>query len=121
MAQPNGWYNYKGQREDVLVVTADYTVQPHLYECGNFSNRGAAGAVTVTLPEALPGREHTFHVETAQNFVVNPHGTDEIWDTAAVAFANDTVSNTVIGSSVTFECITTGFWNVRKHIGVWDN
>jgi len=118
MAQPNGYYTYKGKREDVLVCTANYTVEPHLYECGNFSNSGASGAVAITLPPALPGRTHTFHVETAQDLTPTPNGTDEIYDTAT-GYANAAVSCDDIGSSITYKCLDTGYWAIEKHIGAW--
>jgi len=121
MGQPNGYYTFKGQREDVLVRTANYTVEPYLYECGNFSNAGAAGAITVTLPPAMPGRTHTFHVEAAQLLNVLPASGEYVWDTTNNAYAavDTLVRNNTIGNSITFECLAKGYWACKKHVGAW--
>lgn len=120
MAQPNGYYNYKGKREDVLVCTANYTVQPHLYECGNFSNRGAGGEVIITLPPALPGRTHTFHVETAQLLAALPQSGEFVCLSTGVPNTVDVrVRCNTVGASITWECVTRGVWNTKKAVGTW--
>jgi len=120
MAQPNGYYNYKGKREDILVCKADYTVAPHLYECGNFSNLGASGEVIITLPAALPGRTHTLYVETAQLFAALPESGEYVaLSSGALNTVNVRVRNNVVGCHATWECITKGVWSMKECVGTW--
>ncbi len=120
MGQPNGWYIYKGKRRDVKNVTADYTVEPHLWECGAFDNRGATGYVKVKLPPAIPGRTHTAYVLTNHYLQLTPQ-TGEYMKTHAgvtgpVSYG---VRSNDVGSSITVECVVKGTWETVRAIGSW--
>ena len=119
MAQPNGYYTVKGFREDILEVDGAYTVEPHLYECGNFVNKPGATA-TITLPPALPGRTHTFHVSSAHTVTITPaNGETLSTDAGKSGAANKSASNSTAGSSITYTCIEAGHWNTEKAVGTW--
>jgi len=53
----------------VAVKTADYTILEN-DPSRTFSNRGAAGAINITLPKPLDGRRFSFLKPTQQNIVI---------------------------------------------------
>lgn len=122
MGQPNGWYIYKGKRRDVKNVTANYTVEPHLWECGAFDNLGATGVVKVKLPPAIPGRTHTAYVLAAQYLQLTPQTLEYTKTNAGVTgTASYGVRSNVVGTSITVECVVKGTWETVRAIGTWSS
>lgn len=80
-----------------------------------FRNTTAAGAVTFTLPAAVPGLDYRFLVTTAQTITVTPQATDTIRGKAIGASA----SNAVVGNLLKLVCIQPLFWEPEINIGSW--
>lgn len=78
-----------------------------------FSNGGATGAITLTLPKAVVGEEFWFYVAVAQTLTVAPQATDTIGTKGAgVSYAAATVDN--------FLCLkvfVTGHWTIAINAG----
>jgi hypothetical protein len=84
------------------------------------SNKGAAGAVTFTLPAAERGMRVSALVQVAQELRLDPAGTE------TVALANGVqqaagkyVVADAIGETIALVCITPGTWDVENHNGTW--
>lgn len=96
-----------GHLSDVKSVTA-HTSDASLTadQCKNHihSNSGDADAEILTLPTVAAGLRATFVVETAQNFDINPNGSERIFgltDSGGDAIRSNTVGDTItlIGTS----------------------
>ena len=120
-----GYQAGRNRRKDVLIVIADYNVNP-LADIGvGFSNYGASGAVEVALGPAVVGRRHTFLVETAQ--VLRPTiESDEKMTIPGAAGAAGTLGATgkgiqadAAGESVTVVCNVNKIWAVEESKGTW--
>lgn len=112
---------FRSARRQVVAKTASYTVT--LDDAGTlFTNRGAAGAVTFTLPAAAraTGIEYMFVAVANQNLIVSDGGVDSIVainDAAADSVAFQTASEIIGGG---FRVISDGTsWLVFPSI--WDN
>lgn len=98
----------------VYAETANRTLPAHeLFSEKNYSNKGAAGAVTLTLPEAKVGMEARFSKFAAQDFMVDPSGTELIRGSSAGKY----VLLTDVGDYVALKCISAGYWNIVGSYG----
>jgi len=102
----------------VTAYTASHTVTSA--ETGTtFTNSGAAGAITFTMPTPAAGLVYTFIVATAQTVTVDVSG--------AVVIAIGEISGTAGGgassnspySSVTLKAISTTLWIATSSTGSW--
>lgn len=104
----------------IEAKTAAYTLLPS--DNGKiFTNRGAAGAVTFTLPtpsEALTGVEYTFIVVAGQNVTVAGTGANDIvaFNNAASASVAFTTAAELIGGGVKMVCDGTS-WLAFVNLG----
>lgn len=100
--------------------TAAYTVKDTENGTG-FTNVGAAGAVTLTLPAAVPGLHYYFRVSVAQELRVDPNGAETISlpSTGVPGAAGKYLSADAIGESVHLVCAVAGSWSVFGHTGTW--
>lgn len=79
---------------------------------------GAGGAITITLPTALPGLSFFFQVGAAQNLILEGAGAETIsLPSNGVAQANITAN--AVGESVYLVCCTAGTWAVMGYTGTW--
>jgi hypothetical protein len=78
-----------------------------------FTNLGATGAITGTLPLAAPGLEYRFFVAAAQTLTVAPRSVDAIRGKAAGA---SYAANTV-GFYMKLSCIVLLHWEIEFNIG----
>lgn len=73
-----------------------------------FVNTGAAGSITITLPQAAPGLRYIFVETTAQNMVITPQTTDTIRG-SSIGVAT-TLSS--LGGALLLTCVTPLFWEL---------
>jgi hypothetical protein len=81
-----------------------------------FTNFGATGPVTFTLPPAIPGLKYTIKkLAIAQNVFIVPAGTDTIDSGTKVANTFGRMSY------ITVECLTAGAWvtTTEPKAGIW--
>lgn len=99
----------------VVAKTASYTINPAVDKPGTlFTNRGASGAVTFSLPtanQALAGWEFFFKAHAAQNLLVNAvsGGIVTLNNAAATSLAAQTGSQ-IIGAEIHALCDGTSWF-----------
>ncbi len=104
----------------VQAKTAAYTITEEENGTG-FTNTGASGAVTLTLPPATPGLHYYFRVSVAQALQIDPDGTETISlpSTGVPGAAGKYLSADAIGETVHLQCFVAGSWSVVGHTGTW--
>lgn len=105
----------------VEAKTAAYTVVAGTDNGKNFSNEGASGAVTFSLPAATVGQWYRFNVMAAQELRIDPNGTETIAlpSTGAQSAAGKYITADAAGEGVEIECVKAGQWQARSYIGTW--
>lgn len=113
--------NGRGLRGSVEAKTADYTVVTPHDNGKTFTNEGASGAVTFSLPAATVGQWYRFTVMAAQELRIDPNGTETIAlpSTGAQSAAGKYIGADAAGEGVEIECVKAGQWQVRSYIGTW--
>jgi hypothetical protein len=107
----------------VLAKTASYTILGTEGSGTIFTNRGAAGAVTFTLPvprPALAGTEYRFLGHAAQNIIVAAATADTLVtlnDAAADSIAMQT-ANQILGGEILVICDGTQWFAQGRTVGV---
>lgn len=104
----------------VLTKTADYTLTAA--DSGKtVDSTGATGAVTITLPAAVPGLEYYFRVGAAQELRIDPNGTETISlpSTGVAGAAGKYLTADAAGETVHLKCIKAGTWSVFGYTGTW--
>lgn len=98
----------------VEAKTAAYTVVAGQDEGKTFTNAGAAGAITFSLPAATVGQSYRFLVQAAQELRIDPNGTETIAlpETGVQGAAGKYLTANAIGEFVHLECIIAGTWTV---------
>lgn len=108
------------RRSEVLVKTADYTVNTN--DSGRtFSTVGASGTVVFALPAATRGLKFRFHVGAAQELRIDPDGTETISlpSTGVAGAAGKYLTANAAGETVDIECVANGTWAVFGYTGTW--
>ncbi|WP_417396904.1 DUF2190 family protein [Gimesia chilikensis] len=104
----------------VMTVTADTTLTAA--DSGKtISSVGAAGAVAVTLPPAVPGLEFDFYVGAVQELRPTPDGTDVIGlpSTGVAGAAGAYIAADAIGETCRLKCVVAGVWSPMGYAGTW--
>jgi hypothetical protein len=108
----------RGLDDGVRKYSADYTVTS-ADQGAVFSNTGATGAVTFTLPDAEEGLIYTFAVYPSKSVTVRvPANTDDtIW--IGNSTPGTSISNATNGSVITLRAVSTSRWYAVTHEGTW--
>lgn len=103
-----------------LALTADYTIQA-IDARTVYTNRGATGTVTVTLPAAKVGMRYIFKVEAAYAFRIDPYGSEQIAlpSTNVMSAAGKYISADAAGEYMILECTYDGEWSCFGYLGTW--
>lgn len=105
---------------DVTAHTASYTLTANDNgEC--HSSKGAAGAITCSLPAATVGLHFYFYVGAAQEHRIDPSGTEvmSLPSDGVIQAAGAYLTANAIGESLHIACYETGVWSVVSAIGTW--
>ena len=100
--------------------TANYTATTS--DTGKiFTNTGASGAVTITLPAATVGLNYRFAVGAAQQLRIDPNGTETISlpSTGVPGAAGKYLVADAVGETVHLVCAIAGNWAVFGYTGTW--
>lgn len=109
--------NGRGTRA-VEVKTAAYTVVANVDNGKTFTNEGASGAVTFSLPPATVGQWYRFVAKAAQEIRLDPNGTETIaLDTGVQQGAGAYITFNAIGERVSIECVKAGEWDTFDPVG----
>jgi hypothetical protein len=104
-----------------IIATADRTLVAG--DSGSrISNTGASGAVTITLPAAIPGLFFEFLVEAAQQLRIDPVSTGEsiaLPSTGAQSTGGKYIWADAATEYVRIYCNTAGQWDVIGYSGTW--
>jgi hypothetical protein len=104
----------------VEAKTAAYTVVANTDNGKTFTNQGASGAITFSLPAATVGQWYCFVVKAAQELRIDPNGTETIaLDTGVQQAAGKYITANADGERITVECVKAGEWNTSDPIGTW--
>lgn len=99
--------------------TANYTVLDT--ESGTyFTNLGASGTITFTLPAATVGLHYFFKVRAVQQLRVDPSGSETLESTASVEQAAGAyLWADAKGEFIHIICLETGKWAMHNSSGTW--
>jgi hypothetical protein len=100
----------------VYSKTADYSIQ--LAESNAFfTNAGASGAITLTLPAAATGRHYCVYTYAAQTIYIDPATGDQIYH--LTNSAGDRISNATVGDHVCLVATGGTYWIAYVEHGTW--
>lgn len=100
------------------VCTANTPVYP--FDNGHvYTNEGAGGAITFSLPAALPGLEYRFVVMTAQQLRLDPNGSDTIAINGTQQAAGKYIVADAVGEACLLKCVKAGQWEQFDPLGTW--
>ena len=103
----------------VEAKTASYAVVAEVDNGKIFTNQGASGAITFSLPAATVGQCFAFIVKAAQELRIDPNGTETIaLPTGVQQAAGKYVGADAIGERLEIECVKAGEWDA-KGVGTW--
>ena len=104
----------------VEAKTASYTVVANTDNGKTFTNQGAAGAITFSLPAATVGQRYRFVVKAAQELRLDPNGTETIsLPTGVQQAAGKYIGADAIGERISVECVKAGEWDTHEAVGTW--
>lgn len=85
-----------------------------------FTNTGASGAVTLSLPAATLGLQYDVALGAAQELRLDPNGTETISLANGVQqAAGKYVVADAIGESASIRCVIAGQWLMLNAVGTW--
>ena len=103
--------------KSVFSVLADFTIPEHGDGMG-FTNEGASGTVTVTLPVARRGKRFSAHRIAAQSFRFDPNGTEQIrLNDGTLGTAGFYVQLGADDDYIELVCYDTGIWFLTTQVG----
>lgn len=97
---------------DVTVKATSFTVLKGQCDGRVFTNEGAGGLVTLTLPTAVAGYRVGFIVQNVNGIKVAPGASDTIRLGASSSATG--IQSTTIGATVELECINATEWIATK-------
>ena len=108
------------QRQTVTEKTASYTVLAA--ENGSyFTNNGASGAITFSLPASEVGMHYHFGVREAQELRIDPNGSETISlpSNGVPGATGKYLVADAIGETVSLVCVEAGTWACFGYTGTW--
>lgn len=84
-----------------------------------FTNEGAAGSVTLTLPTPVSGLEFTFVVVAAQTLIIDVAGSVVIYVGEIPSSAGGSAFSNSPGSTITLKAVSTTVWVATSLVGMW--
>lgn len=116
------WINQPIPVMNVEAKTANFDIES-TDNGKTFTNAGASGIITGTLPVAAAGLHYFFVVEAAFSLRIDPDGTETISNAAATPVTGGAGkylgSAGVIGESIHVVCTVNGIWHVIGNVGTW--
>ncbi len=100
-------------RQNVFAKTASYTVLEGTNNGASFTNLGATGAITFTLPAATVGQWYRFYVLAAYELRIDPNGTETIalGSTGVQGAAGKYLTSATVGHMCEIVCVAAGTWS----------
>lgn len=89
------------------------------YSGHTYTNEGATGTVTLSLPPAKLRLEYNFELCEAQQFRIDPDGTETIAINGTQQGAGKYIVADAVGERCTLRCIIEGQWEQYNSLGTW--
>jgi len=112
--QSQGLFPVEAKTGNYTVVTPD--------DVGKlFTNEGAGGTITFSLPAATVGQHYYFAIAAAQTLQVDPAASENISlpPTGVLQGNGVDIFSNVVGETLHVICAVTGTWNVWGTTGTW--
>lgn len=106
-----GWGSLGGGAGPIVIKTANYTVLA-LDNNSTFTNTGATGSVTFTLPTAAAALSYCFYVDTAQTFVIAADSGHTIRNGLSVTSSGGNFTSNTIGNQMCLRALNGTEWYV---------
>lgn len=108
----------------VLVSAKTQAVSPYSVSSTTdnrvcFTNEGATGGVTFSLPTAAANLDYTFYVQAAQTLTIDAASGDTIRFGATVTAADGSISSSTVGSAIRLRAINATEWVAVALVGTW--
>ena len=115
------WVNNSLPKFNVEAKTGNYTVIAAQDIGKLFTNTGAGGTITFSMPAATVGQQYWFSIGAAQFLRIDPDGTETIAlpATGIPGAAGKYIETNAICESVHLVCIIAGSWAVYGFTGTW--
>lgn len=84
-----------------------------------FTNKGAGGSITLSLPTAAAGLEYTFVIMETQTLVIDAAAGDTIQIAGSTSAASGNISAATQGHTVTIVAMDATEWIAHSVIGTW--
>lgn len=106
---------------DVLSARTSNATLSNVVDPGvTFTNTGAAGTVTLTLPASPAlGNKYRFVITTNQTFTITANTSQTIRNGGSVSASAGNISSNTVGNVVEIEYVGTNTWYVMYIIGTW--
>ena len=102
----------------VSAKTASYTIVANTDNGKTFTNEGASGAITFTLPAATVGQWYRFVAKAAQELRIDPNGSETFaLDTGVQQAAGAYLTFYAFGERISVECVKAGEWDTCDPVG----
>jgi len=101
---------------DVTAITTDTTIAD-TDTAGTYTNQGATGSLTITLPEAAADLNYCFYTFAAQEIAIDPATGDQIHHLTNAA--GDTITNSTAGDSICLLAVDATYWIPLQEEGTW--
>lgn len=107
----------------VIVKTANATLTVAEVQGSMIVNTGAAGGITLTLPDAAAGMSFCVGGQTAQDLTINPNDADTIVSSGIATFAaGDAISGAAaLGDTLCAVATDSATWYVTSIRGTWSD
>lgn len=115
------WYRDIDGVGTVTAATASTTLTV-AQSGGVFTNTGASGTITFSLPAATVGLNYKFYVGAAQELRIDPNGSETISlpSTGVAGAAGKYLMANAVGETVHLYCAKTGTWACFGYTGTWE-
>jgi len=107
-----------GGKNDVQDKTADDTLTVAQSRT-TFTNSGATGLVTLTLPDAAAGLVYRFRVADTDGLKIAAATGDTIRVGSSVSAAAGNVQSSIVGEMVELEAVSDSEWVAGPYVGAW--
>lgn len=105
----------------IEAKTAAYTVVAGTDNGKTFTNAGATGQITFSMPAATVGQWYRFRVKATQELRIDPNGTETVAlpSTGAQSAAGKYITADANGEGCMIECTVAGTWDCVSYVGTW--
>lgn len=119
--RPGTSVDFKGRPGSVPVARTTATTVDRYPRGTTFTNTGATGSTTHTLPSAVPGDIYRFAIGAAQPMIVDPAGTETLEKAvgSGALGAGEYITSSTVGDWIELTCFVAGTWRCTGASQAW--